>query len=78
LSHRKKQIVYKAMRPLKAVTGMPNKHTVIPAGAVLVWKEGDLARDFAGVSWQHQLVHVKEEDLFSHCEQITDDPGTAT
>ena len=75
VSHPQKRVVYKAKKPLKAVTEKPIKDTVIPAGSVLVWNHGDVAGELASVLWLRQRVHVKQADLFSHCERVTgDDP----
>jgi hypothetical protein len=77
MRHRKKHVVYKAKKPLKAVAAMPSgKETIIPAGSVLVWEHGDTAGELASVSWLRQRIHLKQADLFMHCERITDDPDT--
>ena len=74
MNHPKKHVVYKANRALKAVTAMPpSNETKIPAGSVLVWKHGDTAGELVGVSWLRQRVHLKQADLFMHCERITSD-----
>ena len=76
MNNPKGHVVYKAKKPLKAVTAMPpGKETTIPAGSVLVWEHGDTAGELVGVSWLRQRVHLKQADLFVHCEWITgDDP----
>jgi len=76
VNHPKRHIVYKAKKPLTAVTAMPPaKETTIPAGSVLVWEHGDTAGELVGVSWLRHRVHLKQVDLFVHCERITgDDP----
>jgi hypothetical protein len=76
VSHNKKHIVYKANRPLKAFTAPPSNETTIPAGSVLVWEHGETAGDLVGVSWRRQRVHLKQADLFMHCERITSDLDT--
>jgi hypothetical protein len=77
MSRRKKHVVYKAKKPLKALAAMPpGKETIIPAGSVLVWEHGDIAGELVSVSWLRQRVHLKQADLFMHCERITGDPNS--
>lgn len=77
MNHPKRHVVYKAKKPLKAVTAMPpGKETTIPAGSVLVWEHGDTAGELVSVSWLRQRVHLKQADLLMHCERITGDPDT--
>jgi hypothetical protein len=77
VSHPDKHVVYKAKKPIKAVTEPPIKETTIPAGSILVWRHGDSTGEMAHVSWLRQRVHVKQADLFGHCERITE-PDTLT
>jgi hypothetical protein len=71
---RPKHVVYKAKKPLSAVTTVPPiKHMIVPAGSVLVWEHGDVAGESAGVSWLRQRIHIKQADLFMHCERVTRD-----
>ena len=77
MPHHKKYVVYKAKKPLKALTAVaPIKAAVIPAGSVLVWEHGDTAGELVGVSWLRQRVHLKQADLSTHCERVTGDPDT--
>jgi len=79
MSGPKKQIVYKSMRPIKVLIGKPPiKETTIPVGSVLVWNHSDLTGEMAHVSWLQHRINVKEVDLFSHCEQITNDSDLCT
>ena len=77
MNHPKRHVVYKAKKPLKALATMPpGKETIIPAGSVLVCEHGGIAGELASVSWLRQRVHVKQADLFTHCERISDDPDS--
>lgn len=77
MSDRKRHVVYKAKKPLKALAVMPpGKEIAIPAGSVLVWEQSDTAGELVSVSWLRQPVHLKHTDLFVHCERVTDDPDT--
>lgn len=72
-----KHVVYKSKKALKAVMAMPpGKDAVIPAGSVLVWEQGDTAGELVSVLWLPQRVHIKQADLFTHCERISGDADT--
>jgi len=73
VNHPKRHVVYKAKKPIKALVETQRKELVIPAGSVLVWEHGDLAGEIANVSWLRQRVHVRQADLFVHCERVTGD-----
>jgi hypothetical protein len=74
VSHFKRHVVYKAKKPIKALTETLGEETTIPAGSVLVYEHGHSAGEMAHVSWLQRRVHVKQADLFAHCERVTGDP----
>ena len=67
-----KRTVYRTKKPLKAITKKPRAEILLPAGSVFVWKHGESEGGMASVSWLNRHVHIRETDLFGHCERVAE------
>ena len=74
VSQASKLSVYRTKKPLKAITKKPRSEMLMPAGSVFVWRHGNGGSGMVSVSWLNRSVHLKETDLFEHCERVADAP----
>ena len=65
-----KQSLYRAKKPLKALTKKTKSEILLPAGSVFMREHGNSAEGLVGISWLDRSAHLKETDLLEYCELV--------